>query len=768
MRIFFLLVLISSIVRPALSQSPQKNMSKQEMQHQIAGPIKELNNQIADLEKQIAEAKKNKGDSESLKEMEDELAMLKKQLALMEGVNKNLSNMSDKTIQQANEEEPLVPKKDVTRISMLPKKILNDAELLLFIKNVHSGVEKLIPIAERTEALSIYNETKTQYRSTSVVANAASGCWMIGHWEKALFIMGKACLDDLSNADNLNNYAAFLIMTGGEQAAIPILEYLNSKYVNNSTILNNLGQAWFGLGDIDKAKEKLDETTALYPNHSMANSILSNISRAEGNNEKAISLLKESLKDTYDPEKEAELNKLGYEIKYEDMPPFNYPMKKDPLGLIPLLNSWPENIQSSVDDDKSALALQRYLKGASNLTQELDDENQELDKEIKEDEKKLLTDPAFRSEYLEPFNCPAYLQAGRSIQLLTIEEAESNSSLGAQLLFPFIKNNTGPEKNNLPLSTLKILRECQKLWTDSVAVPTMLLQQAMIANATNNSGEINCKDADAKTNAFLAKRWEIYHNGVKLIKNKFTNKSKQLDDWIKLSLYGSLGGPPHSVDDLTYALIGEMQRTKGRRLFRNKNLDWLLILIHGANEFEGRYRSACIKDPASDPDPDGDDLAPLIVKEVKCEYIKKIITPRIYTFTLQCNTIIDKTDSKLKKRKSDVPKGSAQNSKLNYKRDIEGPLRQIFRKGPNNSHDEANEEQIADLPAPLCAEDKDPSYFSLEYNKSGNLVGFNFQLNEDGTTLKDPDSVESGVDSRWSWNAIASSKKGYLNKLLIK
>jgi hypothetical protein len=36
------------------------------------------------------------------------------------------------------------------------------------------------------------------------------------------------------------------------------------------------------------------------------------------------------------------------------------------------------------------------------------------------------------------------------------------------------------------------------------------------------------------------------------------------------------------------------------------------------------------------------------------------------------------------------------------------------------------------------------------------------------TTLKDADNIESGIDSRWSWNAIASSKKSFLNKLIIK
>ena len=89
-------------------------------------------------------------------------------------------------------------------------------------------------------------------------------------------------------------------------------------------------------------------------------------------------------------------------------------------------------------------------------------------------------------------------------------------------------------------------------------------------------------------------------------------------------------------------------------------------------------------------------------------------------------------------------------------------------RGPQTSFDADEIGKANYYKAPLTSEKKDISQFSLEYNKWGNLVGFNFQLSDDGSTLKDPDSIESGVDSRWSWNAIASAKKSYLNKLIIK
>ena len=89
-------------------------------------------------------------------------------------------------------------------------------------------------------------------------------------------------------------------------------------------------------------------------------------------------------------------------------------------------------------------------------------------------------------------------------------------------------------------------------------------------------------------------------------------------------------------------------------------------------------------------------------------------------------------------------------------------------RGPSPAYYVIEPENGNQQAAPLNAEEKDLSQFSIEYDKWGNLVGLNFQLNKEGTALADPDSIEAGIDSRWSWNAIASPQKGFLNKLLIK
>jgi tetratricopeptide (TPR) repeat protein len=255
MRHLFLLIFISFV---SVCSSAQTMPSQKEIQKQMQEAMNVLNQQVIDLEKQIADAKRNNEDSLTIKDLEGQAAMLKKQVQMMSGLNKSVAGISKKTFEQAVEKKPIVPKKDLARIQSIPDKILSDSGLYSLIKRIHIDVEKLIPAAEKTGAARIYQETKKNFSSAFAVNNAAAGCWLYGHWEKALWLSGKACLDSMADPDNLNNYAAYLTMIGGEHAAIPILRYLNKKYPGNSTVLNNIGQAWFGLGDIPAAKKFLD------------------------------------------------------------------------------------------------------------------------------------------------------------------------------------------------------------------------------------------------------------------------------------------------------------------------------------------------------------------------------------------------------------------------------------------------------------------------------------------------------------------------------
>ena len=766
MRIIVYLLLLFCTIKPAFAQTPAdktvkpvkaETPSKTEIQSQMNDATNEIRKEIADLEKQIASS----NDVEATKDLKEQVAILKKQLSMMEGLNKNVSRMSDNVFKEAANEDggAVIPKRDATRISIIPKKTLNDAELLTFIKNTHSGVEKLIPAAERVEALNIYNETKAQYKTTAIVANAANGCWMLGHWEKALFIMSKACMDDMTDADNLNNYAAFLVMTGGEQAAIPILEYLNQKYPGNSTILNNLGQAWFGLGEMDRAKKYLDSATMIYPNHSTANSTLSGIAVANHDTPNAISYLKASLKENYDPDIEAELSKLGYSITYADMPEFKYPMKSDPIGILSLVESIPEDYPTHIGDDQTADVVNHYVRSAVISNEQFNEENEKLSNKLKDRAKQLSNDSGFRREFLDPHNSPAYKLAARSRLLIWTETFGSSSPLITQLWLPSQKYfanikavKTGQE----------LWRECQDIWTEQVVKPTADLARAWQASRRGD----RCSDIDAAMEAYLAKKNQIRKQGIRLIKQKVRQYSKELDQWVKISLYSTKDNPPKNRDDLTMDLVSELEFTTARNAYRNSELSYFLSMAQEFVEKQSKLRSACNPSAQIPDDPSEDILAPLVPPipryPLKCEF-KKVLSTPVVVYKFECNTMKETTKRNLKPKKDPVNRGQGQGSARGN--GAQGPL---GGRGPSNftEYDETSDGN--QKLAPLNAEDKELSQFSIEYDRWGNLVGLNVQLNEAGTDLADPKSSETEMDSRWSWNAVASPKKGFMNKLLAK
>lgn len=60
----------------------------------------------------------------------------------------------------------------------------------------------------------------------------------------------------------------------------------------NSTILNNLGQVWFGLGDLDKAGKYPDSTINLYACHPLVQMTKAAIEEKIGNTSAAIDHVK--------------------------------------------------------------------------------------------------------------------------------------------------------------------------------------------------------------------------------------------------------------------------------------------------------------------------------------------------------------------------------------------------------------------------------------------------------------------------------------------
>lgn len=250
---------------------------------------------------------------------------------------KNVPKVSDQQMKEAVENENrVVPKKDAARINTALAVTLSNAEMSAYVNKVYTAVLlKLSPVA-KTKGAELTKQIKSLNQSA---ANTAVGLWIDGKPTLALYIMGEACIENPADAVNLNNYASFLTMCGAEQLALPILNNLNKRYPKNSSILNNIAQAWLGLGDIPRAEKYADSCIRIYANHPQANMAKCLIEESKGNIPAAIAAAKRSIHKAYSAEKENKLKKLGYHLKSEDID-WDRPMPQDALGLGKF--NWPE------------------------------------------------------------------------------------------------------------------------------------------------------------------------------------------------------------------------------------------------------------------------------------------------------------------------------------------------------------------------------------------------------------------------------------------
>ena len=228
-------------------------------------------------------------------------------------------------------------------------------------------------------------------------------------------------MDDLTNTDNLANYASLLSMVGGEHLAIPILQNLNARFPDNTTILNNLGQAWYGLGEMSNARLCFGAVARLAPAHPHANETKSDIDQTEGNNDESIEELKRSIKKEYSPDKEVKLEKKGVKLKHTDIDDPEC-SKNNVTGMRAAQLGF-EKFVALIPDYPSTggIPAQTLHDEWNDLRQKISQAKQALDKEqlLLANKAENYRDRVIKnSSLLQPYNNTQYLTAGRKLALL--------------------------------------------------------------------------------------------------------------------------------------------------------------------------------------------------------------------------------------------------------------------------------------------------------------------------------------------------------------
>ncbi|MBK9791736.1 MAG: hypothetical protein IPP60_01185 [Sphingobacteriales bacterium] len=209
----------------------------------------------------------------------------------------------------------------------MPRKIFTDAELATFLQTCFTKIDKNLDAKVKENAKKIIAESKAK---NIPAANSVPALLMMKRGYEGLWILSKLAAENPKDANLLCNYAAVSTICGASHFAIPILNNLNHKYPNNSSVLNNLGQAWYDFDKTDSTKKYLKLALKAYPYHPNANYTMSKV--CGGNTKDIIGYLKDALKGGFSDNTASQLKKLGVKLTKNDVE-WPFPDKSDPLGL---------------------------------------------------------------------------------------------------------------------------------------------------------------------------------------------------------------------------------------------------------------------------------------------------------------------------------------------------------------------------------------------------------------------------------------------------
>lgn len=199
------------------------------------------------------------------------------------------------------------PAKNKVLLASLPKKIFTKDELVSFLNDLYNVLSKKLPA---TTASSVQAMTAKYKNDGNKMGDVAMMGWYSSHPEESILLIVKAAAVNPDNELLLNNCAALLNLGGIEQKAIPILKYVLQSYPNNSMLLNNLGQAYAGLGELDTAMVYFGRCLRITPEHAEACGTAGFIEESKGHIEKAVEYFEKSIKSGFSKTVYLKLRKL--------------------------------------------------------------------------------------------------------------------------------------------------------------------------------------------------------------------------------------------------------------------------------------------------------------------------------------------------------------------------------------------------------------------------------------------------------------------------
>jgi hypothetical protein len=185
-----------------------------------------------------------------------------------------------------------------------------------YLNNLLSDIEKNLKPQEQKNTQLLYAKMNN---SPVDLADAGAMLYYKGAVPEALWCLSKAAAMMPTSDYILNNLTGIMNLAHTEARGLPILRYLKEKNPNNSTILNNLGQALYVLGELNQSKAVLDSCIRICAYHPQANFTRAIIAEKEGKNADSKNFIINSMKIAYSDEADEYAKRKGIKLDYRNM-----------------------------------------------------------------------------------------------------------------------------------------------------------------------------------------------------------------------------------------------------------------------------------------------------------------------------------------------------------------------------------------------------------------------------------------------------------------
>jgi tetratricopeptide (TPR) repeat protein len=213
------------------------------------------------------------------------------------------------------------------KLSQLPQ-LLTAENYTAYIQQLHNAISNAVKPNEKKKADDyVTNKKITQ---SNQMSSAAFTAWLQNAPTASLYLYSKAVVANPSDVLAANNFSAFLIMGGLPEKSIPLLEYWNRQKPGEASILANLGNAYYRLGNIDKSMNYLKQCVQKDSLHPTANKILCMMYLKKGDTKNAKDHGTKSLTGSYDEQVVSLLRQLDNKTKPGDIMS-HWPVKEFPM-----------------------------------------------------------------------------------------------------------------------------------------------------------------------------------------------------------------------------------------------------------------------------------------------------------------------------------------------------------------------------------------------------------------------------------------------------